>query len=189
MESLLMSPRPGGRVSGSLVGGCAILAVLLTLGGCFLPSVSKTQRLATTAGAAGSDSPTPNVIPPAKPADNSPCMVCHMDFAEEAISAKHAEAGYGCAFCHGESAAHGGDELNVTPPDVLLGRSEIDLFCKTCHPTHETGADCDAFLEKWRGKRRPNGRMIIPESVCTDCHGNHAILTPDQLGQLAPEGV
>ena len=175
--------------SGSLRGVCVVAAALLTLGGCLLPVKSKRQQPVATTEVEGIALPGPKAAAPAKPADNSPCMVCHMDFAEEAISAKHAEAGYGCAFCHGESAAHGGDELNVTPPDVLLGRSEIDLFCKTCHPTHETGADCDAFLEKWRGKRRPNGRMIIPESVCTDCHGNHAILTPDQLGQLAPEGV
>ena len=36
-----------------------------------------------------------------------------------------------------------------------------------------------AFVKEWSGRRRPNGRMVLPDSVCTDCHGNHAILAPE----------
>jgi len=78
------------------------------------------------------------------------------------------------------SLAHGDDELNIIPPDKLFGRAEIVPFCKSCHATHVTGGVYEAFVKKWHSKRRPNGRMILDNSVCTDCHGNHAILRADQ---------
>ncbi|MHC4475394.1 MAG: cytochrome c3 family protein [Planctomycetota bacterium] len=112
--------------------------------------------------------------------DNSECLVCHMDFKRELISARHAREGVGCGFCHGPSLAHGDDEMNITPPDRLFGRAEIAEFCQDCHPTHKTGKVYDAYVRKWHSKRRPNGRMILDDSVCTDCHGKHAILRPDQ---------
>ena len=115
-----------------------------------------------------------------KPASNADCLTCHMDFKTELIARRHAEAGIGCASCHGESQAHGDDEMNITPPDVLFGRAEIAGFCRQCHKTHEAGKTYAAFVKQWQGKRRPNGRMILPTSVCTDCHGNHAVLPPDK---------
>lgn len=113
-------------------------------------------------------------------ADNSECLICHMDFGAEEISAKHEKAGVGCTNCHGDSLAHGDDELNITPPDRLFGRAEIVPFCKGCHPAHVKGAVYEDFVKQWHSRRRPNGRMILDDSVCTDCHGNHAILRPDQ---------
>ncbi len=74
-----------------------------------------------------------------KPADNSPCMVCHMDFKKEPISLSHEKAGIGCAYCHGLSNDHGGDELNILLPDKLYGQMEIVPLCKSCHPEHKKG--------------------------------------------------
>ncbi len=65
-------------------------------------------------------------------ADNSECLVCHMDFKSELISSRHEEEGVGCTYCHGESLAHGDDESNIIKPDVLFGRAEIRGYCK--HP-------------------------------------------------------
>jgi len=119
----------------------------------------------------------------AKPVNNADCLTCHMDFKAELIAVRHAKAGIGCTSCHGDSLAHGDDEFNITPPDVMFGRAEIKHLCQTCHKTHRTGAAYAAFVKKWHSKRRPNGRMILDDSVCTDCHGKHAVLTPDkQLG-------
>jgi len=118
---------------------------------------------------------------------NAECLVCHMDFKKEDITAEHAKVGVGCFTCHGPSAAHGDDEANIITPDVTFGRAEITAFCKTCHATHETGPTYKAFLKTWTGKRRPNGRIVSAESVCTDCHGNHAVLRPDQLEHVPPK--
>jgi hypothetical protein len=118
--------------------------------------------------------------------DNAECLTCHMDFQAELISAKHESVGIGCTSCHGDSLAHGDDELNITPPDRLFGRAEIVPFCKDCHPTHVEGKIYDEFVKKWHSERRPNGRMILDDSVCADCHGNHAILRVDQQ-QAIPE--
>jgi len=92
-----------------------------------------------------------------------------------------------CTTCHGPSLAHGNDELNITTPDGLFGRTEINPFCKTCRPTHKTGKVYHTFVKNWYGKRRPNGRMILDDSVCTDCHGNHAILRADQQEMIVEQ--
>ena len=108
--------------------------------------------------------------------DNETCMVCHLDFKRELIAATHLEAGITCAGCHGDSEVHSSDELNVIRPDVIWGRSEIDAFCKQCHPAHKDDKNVAAFHQEWDGKRRPNGRFVRKNSVCTDCHGRHAIV-------------
>ncbi len=125
--------------------------------------------------------------PGVRSADNSECLICHMDFKAEELAAKHEKEGLGCTSCHGPSLAHGDDELNITPPDRLFGRAEIVRFCKDCHRRHVKGKAYDEFVEKWHSKRRPNGRMILDDSVCTDCHGDHAVLRIDQQ-QMIPEG-
>lgn len=152
-----------GWLSRQLLVLCLCADIALTAGGCLQRESPKTQPTA------------------AKPTDNSECLICHMDFKTEPISAKHEKAKVGCTNCHGPSLAHGDDELNITPPDKLFGRAEIVPFCEGCHPTHVVGKPYDDFVKKWHSRRRPNGRMILDDSVCTDCHGNHAVLRVDQL--------
>jgi len=113
--------------------------------------------------------------------DNSACLVCHLDFEREELVAQHLTAGIVCAGCHGASETHRSDELNITTPDVLYGRSAIDPFCIRCHPTHKNPEKLVEYVNQWRGVRRPNGRMVRDDSACTDCHGNHAILRPEQM--------
>ena len=109
--------------------------------------------------------------------DNEPCLVCHLNFKHETITESHQKAGMTCASCHGDSEAHRADEMNITRPDVLWGRAEIVPFCRQCHKEHKDPAKLEAFHKEWDGKRRPNGRCVTEESVCTDCHGVHAIVT------------
>lgn len=108
--------------------------------------------------------------------DNSSCMVCHIDFQEELISSVHEGEGVTCMGCHGDSVTHSGDEFNITRPDVIWGRAEIAAFCRQCHKKHEKPDAVKAFRAKWLSKRRPNGRVVLEDSVCTDCHGKHAIV-------------
>ena len=108
--------------------------------------------------------------------DNSSCMVCHIDFQEEKIAMVHEEQGITCAGCHGDSVTHSGDEFNITRPDVIWGRAEIEHFCRQCHAEHDHPEKVAEFREKWLSKRRENGRVIQEDSVCTDCHGDHAIV-------------
>jgi len=108
--------------------------------------------------------------------NNDSCMVCHIDFEHEEISSIHLEAGVTCMACHGDSEVHRADEYNIIRPDVLWGRSEISAFCEQCHQKHKHPGKVQAFLEEWENKRRPNGRWVLEDSVCTDCHGEHAIM-------------
>ena len=109
--------------------------------------------------------------------DNSSCMVCHADFAMEQISSIHMEAGMTCMACHGDSEVHRADEYNIIRPDVIWGRAEMMPFCKQCHPKHKDLSKVKEFLAQWNSKRRENGRWVTEDSVCTDCHGKHAIVT------------
>ncbi len=161
------------RVVRGFVTRCMVASIMLAACGCEAPESSE-QNVVSSAE---------TTVKPAvarAPADNSKCLVCHLDFKAELISARHEKAGIGCSACHGPSLAHGGDEYNITTPDRLFGRAEIAPYCSGCHLEHKKGKAYDDFLEKWHSRRRPNGRMIMDDSVCTDCHGNHAVLRPDQ---------
>ena len=108
--------------------------------------------------------------------DNQSCLVCHKDFKEEPFSVKHLQKGITCMVCHGDSLTHSGDEFNITRPDVIWGRAEINPFCSQCHPGHLNPEGVKKFREEWLGLRRPTGRLVQEDSVCTDCHGEHAIM-------------
>jgi UDP-2,3-diacylglucosamine pyrophosphatase LpxH len=69
-----------------------------------------------------------------EPADNSYCIVCHLNYETEKLSRSHQIAGVGCDKCHGASEKHSGDEDGLTAPDVIFAHEEVDKFCMTCHP-------------------------------------------------------
>ncbi|MBL7224342.1 MAG: DUF1080 domain-containing protein [Candidatus Brocadiae bacterium] len=98
------------------------------------------------------------------PAPNSACYVCHANFDGEPISKVHLKEEVPCAKCHGPSLAHRSDEDNVTTPDVMFTRAEVDAACLECHKRHKR--------EKNRKDGRGPGRPP-DDATCTDCHGNH----------------
>lgn len=104
---------------------------------------------------------------------NNECYVCHPFLKTEDISTIHLAEDVTCEQCHGPSIEHMHDEMLMTKPDVLIGRTEVEKVCKGCHDSHENPGKVKAFREKWAGRIRPNGRAVSSESVCTDCHGTH----------------
>jgi hypothetical protein len=111
-------------------------------------------------------------------ADNTPCYVCHLTLKDEEITTTHLAVGLGCSECHGPSNDHMHDEMLMTPADIKYGRTEVEGLCGYCHaePHVRVGEKVKAFLATWRGRDRPNGRVITESSVCTDCHGTHNIV-------------
>ena len=121
------------------------------------------------------EAPAPqNGIPKA---DNGLCYVCHLTLKTEEITTTHLAEGHACTKCHGPSNDHMQDEMQMTTPDLLYGRTEVDGMCGKCHddPHEDKPAEVKAFRDKWRGRPRPNGRAITETSICTDCHGTHNI--------------
>jgi hypothetical protein len=123
-----------------------------------------------------------------KPNADSKCYVCHPGMKTEEISTIHVAVGISCDVCHGSSTEHMHDEMLMTEPDILYGRSEVRKMCSnpSCHKPgegrevygwqdHKDPAAVEAFFEKWTGRIRPNGRAVNHNSVCTDCHGTHNI--------------
>jgi hypothetical protein len=124
-------------------------------------------------------------------ADNGKCYVCHPTMKTEVLTTTHLEMGITCDTCHGASTEHMHDEMLMTKPDLLFGRSQVRKMCSnpTCHKPgserrvygrqdHMDLEAVEAFFEKWTGRMRPNGRNITPDSICTDCHGTHNISEP-----------
>lgn len=127
---------------------------------------------------------------PGKPAqaDNSLCYVCHLTLQNEQITASHMAEGIGCANCHGTSSDHMHDEMLTSKPDMLYGRKQVAAMCSKCHekPHEDKTREMRAFLDKWRGHDRPNGRVITDASICTDCHGTHVLAKRTEVAREKP---
>jgi sugar phosphate isomerase/epimerase len=104
-------------------------------------------------------------------ANNSACYVCHVNYQDEPLVRWHAQAGVGCADCHGESREHAADENNTTPPSIIFAPSKIDPACGECHSTHD--APARAVIARWQ--ERCAGKTQASDVVCTDCHGEHRL--------------
>jgi hypothetical protein len=106
-------------------------------------------------------------------ADNSDCLVCHLNLEKEPLVATHAGGNVGCTDCHGDSWDHADDEGHETPPDILYPLEKIDPACGKCHPSHDVPAR--KVLARWL-KRNP-GETAPRMVVCTACHGRHRLET------------
>lgn len=117
---------------------------------------------------------------------NSKCYVCHPAMKTEEVTTDHILMDITCDECHGPSTEHMHDEMLMTEPDLLFGRSEVKQMCSNpnCHKPgdgrrfysladHKDPEAAEAFYKKWVGRTRPNGRTVTSDSVCTDCHGKH----------------
>ncbi|MBN2129310.1 MAG: DUF1080 domain-containing protein [Sedimentisphaerales bacterium] len=122
---------------------------------------------------------------------NSKCYVCHATLKTEDITVAHLEMDITCDQCHGPSIEHMHDEMLMTEPDLLFGRSEVRKMCSdpSCHAPgegrteyglqdHKDPAKVQEFHDEWLGRTRPNGRAIMKDPVCTDCHGTHNLDEP-----------
>jgi hypothetical protein len=128
---------------------------------------------------------------------NNKCYVCHPSLRTEELTTAHLDIGITCDGCHGPSIEHMHDEMLMTEPDLLFGRTEVDKMCsnRTCHAPgenrdayglqdHKDRAKAEAFYKQWLSRTRPNGRAVTPDSVCTDCHGTHNL---DKATKTQPE--
>ena len=93
--------------------------------------------------------------------------MCHINYEDEELAVRHAQAQIGCERCHGASDAHCSDEDNITPPDVMYPRAELNASCMQCHRR-------DTIDLK---PHRPlfEGTAPLRKRHCTDCHGEHRL--------------
>lgn len=99
--------------------------------------------------------------PPAEPADNSYCYVCHTNYEQEKLTKAHQPVGVGCEQCHGMSVKHSGDEDGLTPPEKMYAKTAVDPFCITCH-------EKDTLLK--RSDHKEYFRDWQTGETCSDCH-------------------
>ena len=102
---------------------------------------------------------------PPKPANNSYCYVCHVNFQTEELAKNHQKHGVGCAKCHGESDRHSADEDSLTPPEIMYAKDKILDGCTKCHALTKLRA----VDEHGPAFAKDPAKL----KVCTDCHGSH----------------
>lgn len=121
-------------------------------------------------------------------ADNFACLVCHANYSDEALAENHARVQMGCADCHGQSQAHREDEENITPPDRMYARDDVNSFCSHCHRTHDVAPA--QVVARWHERDLD---VKPAQAVCTDCHGHHrlnvrTVRWDEDTGELLPAG-
>ncbi len=110
-------------------------------------------------------------------ADNSYCIVCHIDLEDEELVDIHQPFGVGCETCHGMSMKHSADEDNLTPPEIMWSKHRINARCMTCHFRKDMLKKEEAAKEH----KQVFARMEDPncktnkQKHCTECHGEHRI--------------
>jgi cytochrome b subunit of formate dehydrogenase len=78
--------------------------------------------------------------------------------------------GPSCSTCHGSHLM-----LPAVDPDSPVHFQNVAGTCGTCH-----GAVSKAFAKSVHGKAVARGERDVP--TCTDCHGEHRILSPSEPG-------
>jgi hypothetical protein len=114
------------------------------------------------------------------------CVTCHANVKIEFQASAHA-AVLTCTTCHGgdptlvSPAAHASDKGYIGKP----GRTDIPALCGSCHADTErmraSGLPVDQYAQY---QQSAHGRAIaggdLRAAVCTDCHGTHRILSPQE---------
>lgn len=112
-------------------------------------------------------------------ADNSYCLVCHVNLEDEKLVHIHRRKGIGCETCHGFSDEHSADEDNLTAPDIMWSKARIIPRCLTCHSKskllsdHDGGRSHKRILTAWEDPATALDED--DDRYCTDCHGDHHI--------------
>jgi excinuclease UvrABC ATPase subunit len=110
-------------------------------------------------------------------ADNSYCLVCHINLEDEELVEIHSPNGIGCEFCHGMSIKHSADEDNLTPPEIMWSKHRINTRCMTCHEQEDMLKEekaAKAHKKMLADMAKPD-RDLTKISHCTKCHGKHRI--------------
>ncbi|HXV63567.1 MAG TPA: cytochrome c3 family protein [Vicinamibacteria bacterium] len=140
------------------------------------------------------------------------CIDCHVTLDDEALSAParamsedvHAQAGMGCADCHGGDptlAIIDGDYDPAKEPSTGFvgapGYADVPQFCGKCHADaaymqrFNPNLAVDQLAQYWtsvHGQKLVEGATDVAQ--CVSCHGAHGTLSPrDPRSQVYPTRV
>ncbi len=119
----------------------------------------------------------PDLSKPVMEADNSYCLVCHINLEEEELVDIHLPVGVGCETCHGMSDDHSADEDSFTAPEIMWSKARINSRCMTCHSRADMLKDKTAaeshrkVFQRWEEPKKAKPG----EKYCIQCHGEHRI--------------
>ncbi len=124
----------------------------------------------------------------AAPANGEPggrCVACHPAEKVQLLRSLHVSEGVTCVSCHGgndaavdQAAAHGSGFRGRIP------KRDVPALCASCHASEERmrayNLPVDQYaLYQTSGHGRLLARGDLRVAVCSDCHGAHDILPPE----------
>lgn len=160
---------------------------------CLFLTLAAARELAAPAAATAQQRPTDRA-----------CVACHQGLDDERLAAPalrfpediHAEAGFGCLDCHGDT--HGGGRDRNTGFLSAPTRRNIPALCGRCHSDavfmrgYDPSLRVDQVAEYWTSV---HGRLLREENApdvatCVDCHPAHEIRPPsDPSSSVYPTNV
>jgi predicted CXXCH cytochrome family protein len=119
------------------------------------------------------------------PVQSEQCGLCHPDVRALYQNSIHAQESTSCTDCHGGNpnavsteAAHRGSFRGT------ISRRDVPRFCAECHSDPQRMRPYNLSTDQYalyqisqHGMRLADGDTRI--AVCTDCHGTHNILSPE----------
>ncbi|MBI4518510.1 MAG: hypothetical protein HY699_22155 [Deltaproteobacteria bacterium] len=126
------------------------------------------------------------LLPAVATAAPESCGTCHPNVKTEYGESVHAKE-FGCTGCHGGDATIESEEAHAAAKGYLgkPSRQAVPALCATCHadPTRMKafGLPTDQYAQyqtSGHGVRLAQGDARV--AVCSDCHGSHRILAPQQ---------
>jgi hypothetical protein len=129
-------------------------------------------------------------------AQESSCVTCHRDLADERLSppveewllSVHRGAGVGCASCHGGDPRI--DDIEAMATDDYVGVpsvKQIPELCASCHSDPDKMRKYNLRVDEYDLFRRSgHGRGLYERgdtkvATCVSCHGAHKVLSKEDI--------
>ena len=126
------------------------------------------------------------LLGPSMLAEENSCIICHSDIKVDYQAGIHADYEVACTECHGGDPTVMGMEA-MAPGTGFRGkpeREEITELCATCHADAEQMKPYNIPIDQYTEYLTSEHGILLAQgdakvAICTDCHGVHKILPPD----------
>jgi predicted CXXCH cytochrome family protein len=130
-------------------------------------------------------------------AEENSCIICHSDIKVDYQAGTHADYDIACTECHGGDPSVTSMEA-MAPKTGFRGkpmREDVPELCAACHADAELMKPYNIPIDQYAEYLTSEHGILLSQgdtsvAVCTDCHGVHRILPPDDPeSKVYPQNV